>query len=141
MKILFLCLCFLLCGCQTSFEKDNMNLKQLKESLYSYFEFPLSEDEKLIQEPLRTQLNKVEDKLILVTPFSYPNEMIIIVHDDNDKWMSFFQDYVKQLKSSNTYIETNQYYEKCVKIGKIHQYTYFIMSKNHQKIIDYLLGM
>lgn len=141
MKIIILCLCFLLCGCQTSFQKDNMDLNQLKETLYEYFEYPMSEDITSLKEPLRSQLNQVDDKLVLSSPFSYPKEVCMIVHSNDKKWISYFQAYLKQLQSEYPDIDKKAYQSQYVKIGTIYQYTYFIVSKNQAQITKYLLGM
>lgn len=141
MKIIILCLCFLLCGCQTSFQKDNMDFNQLKEQIYEYFEYPMSEDITILKEPLKSQLAQTKDKLVLSSPFSYPKEVLIIVHSNDPKWKTSFETYLQQLKEEYPDIDKKSYQSKYVKIGTIYQYTYFIVSKNQSQITKYLLGM
>lgn len=140
MKILLLCLCFLLCACQQSFEKGNIHFPTLSNEIISLCEYPLTNDPSFLLDHYESELQLLEDNLILVSPFSYPQEVIIIIPSNDKKWISFFEQYQKDLIKESSHITSSKKYYENAKIGQIHQYTYLIVSQHGDKILDYLLS-
>lgn len=142
MKIKLLCLCFLflLGGCTQSFEKGNIHLETLKPKLRSYFEVPLLDSMDQLPAYIQTEMVEIKDYLILMSPFSYPKEMIIIVHSDDKKWNQLFHRYQEELSQTTKDMKNQTFYQQFTTIGQIYEYTYMIVSENHKKIQNYLLG-
>lgn len=142
MKIRLLCLCFLflLSGCSQSFEKDNVNLSKLEPKLRTFYDVPLVDTSDSLSTEFKIELAQIEDKIILVSPFTYPKQCIVLVHSIDPQWNDLFHQYIEQLKLDSQMMKNNDYYDQHTKIGTIHQYTYFIVSENSEDIINYLLG-
>ena len=156
-SILFLCLCFILCGCHHgigSFDAGTLDVEQLMDrinakSINGDWQFPIMKEEawqvSAIQKAYALDVTKVQDaysrsailpaELGEITIFKATKEVDALLQQSVEKRIaSLKQEWGNILYEADQVMQT-------VKEGRIGEYYYVIIGVDSQKVVNYIQSM
>lgn len=143
MKTILLILCLFLSGCTQSFEKENIDLDQLAVELSKQSDVLLQNGtDAQLEALLGIDLRQVQDAMLLISPLSYPIELIAVVHTNQPETLrENYRQCIRNFQSQYPMMADIETLSKRSIYGEIGNYSYFIVSEKAQQVEDYLKGM